>query len=280
MNSKGTVVITGAGSGIGRALTDLASSRGYDLALFDINGEELEAAGEAARGQGVKVLTRTMDVSDEAAINQSAEQVSQEFGSVRYLMNNAGVALGGTFHQAKPEDFRWLMDINFYGVVNMTRAFLPLMKTSLQQAQIVNISSIFGLIAPPGQTAYSSAKFAVRGFSEALRHELAMEGSNVGVTVVHPGGVATNIARRARISDDIPREQLEQAQLQAEKTLTMPASKAASLILEAAEHGKDRLLVGKDAHMAATVQRMFPKRYWGVMKLIPGIGPPTETWSQ
>ncbi|NRA29857.1 MAG: SDR family NAD(P)-dependent oxidoreductase [Parvularculaceae bacterium] len=280
MSSKGTVVITGAGSGIGRALTDLAASRGYDLALFDINGDELEVAGEAARGQGVRVLTRAMDVSDEAAISQSAEQVNQEFGSVRYLINNAGVALGGTFDHAKPDDFRWLMDINFYGVVNMTRAFLPLMKASEQQAQVVNISSIFGVIAPPGQTAYSSAKFAVRGFSEALRHELAIEGSNVGVTVVHPGGVATNIAKRARISDGMPVEQRELAQRLAEKSLIMPPSQAAKLILDAAEQGKDRLLVGKDAHLLATVQRLFPKRYWKIMSLIRGVGPAAEAWSQ
>jgi len=273
MSGKGTVVITGAGSGIGRALTDLTAARGYDLALFDINGEELDAAAEAARSAGVSVTSRQMDVSDEAAISQAAEQVAQEHGSVRYLINNAGVALGGTFHQAKPEDFRWLMDINFYGVVNMTRAFLPLLEKADGQARVVNISSIFGVIAPPGQTAYAAAKFAVRGFSEALRHELEEGRSNVGVTVVHPGGVATNIAKRARISPNIPVELLQAQQKQAEKSLSMPPPKAAGLILDAAEQGKRRLVIGQDAHLLATVQRLFPKRYWDVVKFIPGLGP-------
>lgn len=267
--SCGTAVITGAGSGIGRALSALCAERGYDLALFDINGGELNETAETCRARGVKVTTRTLDVSDEGAIAQAAEEVAQEHGSVTLLFNNAGVALGGLFEQNGSEDFRWLMEINFFGVVHMTRAFLPLMRKAQPRAQVVNISSIYGIIAPVGQTAYCAAKFAVRGFSESLRHEL--EGTSVGVTVVHPGGVATNIAKRARISRELPPEFVREQQIAAEKALSMPPPRAAELILGAAERGDPRIIVGKDARLLATVQRFFPTRYWRILKKLPGL---------
>ncbi|MEM1380381.1 MAG: SDR family NAD(P)-dependent oxidoreductase [Pseudomonadota bacterium] len=266
---RGTAVITGAGSGIGRALSRLCADRGYDLALFDINGEELQTIADDARAQGVTVTARTLDVADEQAILQAAEEVEQEHGAVRFLFNNAGVAMGGFFEHNGSRDFRWLMEINFFGVVHMTRAFLPLLRRQNGPAQIVNISSIFGIIAPVGQTAYSAAKFAVRGFSESLRHEL--EGSSVGVTVVHPGGVATNIAKRAKISPVLPKELVAAQQAQAEKSLSMPPTRAAQLILDAAERGDPRLLIGKDARTLAMIQRCFPTRYWKILKNIPGF---------
>ncbi|GGY39503.1 SDR family NAD(P)-dependent oxidoreductase [Parvularcula lutaonensis] len=269
---KGTVVITGAGSGIGRALTALCAERGYDLVLYDINGEELESSAETARAKGVKVAARVLDVADEGAINQAAEEVAQEQGAIRMLFNNAGVALGGLFEDYTPEEYKWLMDINFYGVVNMSRAFLPLLRKYEGKAQLVNVSSVFGIIAPEGQTAYSAAKFAVRGFSEALRHEL--EGSNVGVTVVHPGGVATNIAKRARVSDKVPKEQHEIALKRAEKSLSMPPPRAAEIILNAAERGDGRILVGTDARILTAITRAFPIHYWKILKAIPGLRPP------
>lgn len=272
MNAKGTAVITGAGSGIGRALTALCAERGYDLALFDINGHELESSAEAARGHGVRVTTRVVDVSDEGAVNQAAEEVAQEHGAVTLLFNNAGVALGGYFEDYTPEDYRWLIEINFFGVVNMTRAFLPLLKKTGGRAQIVNISSIFGIIAPVGQTAYSAAKFAVRGFSESLRHEL--EGTNVGVTVVHPGGVATNIAKRARMAEAVTESQKQAALSRAEKSLRMPPPRAAEIILGAAERGSKRCLVGQDARLLELIQRSFPISYWRVLKAFPGLTPP------
>ncbi|MEM9838803.1 MAG: SDR family NAD(P)-dependent oxidoreductase [Pseudomonadota bacterium] len=271
-SSRGTAVITGAGSGIGRALSALCAERGYDLALYDINGEQLAQTAEACRGSGRKVTERVLDVSDESAIAQAAEEVAQEHGSVSLLFNNAGVALGGLFEQNGPEDFRWLMEINFFGVVHMTRAFLPLMRKAEPRAQVVNISSIYGIIAPVGQTAYSAAKFAVRGFSESLRHEL--EDTSVGVTVVHPGGVATNIAKSARISKELSPEFVREQQKAAEKALSMPPPRAAQLILDAAERGDPRLLVGKDARFAATIQRFFPTRYWQVLKQMPGLRVP------
>ena len=267
-------MITGAGSGIGRALTALAAERGYDLALFDINGEELESSAAVARAKDRKVTTRIVDVADEQAIEQGAEEVAQEHGSVQFLINNAGVALGGGFEDYTPQDYRWLMEINFFGVVNMTRAFLPLLKKHEPRAQIVNISSIFGIVAPVGQTAYSAAKFAVRGFSESLRHEL--EGTSVGVTVVHPGGVATNIAKRARMADTVPQDVREESLKRANKALRMPPPRAAQLILDAAERGDKRLIVGQDGRLLAMIQRLFPISYWSIMKALPGIGQPEK----
>lgn len=272
MSGQGWVVITGAGSGIGRALAALCADRGYDLVLYDINGEELETIAEEARGKGAQVATRVFDIADEGAIAQAAEQVAQEQGAIRMLFNNAGVALGGTFDDYSPEDFRWLIDINFHAVVNMTRAFLPLLRRQEGPAQIVNVSSVFGIIAPAGQTAYSAAKFAVRGFSEALRHEL--EGTNVGVTVVHPGGIATNIAKRARMAETVSQKHREKALARANKALRMPPPRAAEIILDAAEKKSPRILVGADARFVTAVQKFFPIRYWNVLKAIPGMGPP------
>lgn len=269
---RGTAVITGAGSGIGRALSSLCAGRGYDLCLYDINAEELHAAAENAREAGIKVTDRCLDVADEGAVRQAAEEAAQAHGSVRLLFNNAGVALGGLFEDNGSEDFRWLMEINFFGVVHMTRAFLPMLRANPGRAQVVNLSSIYGIIAPVGQTAYSAAKFAVRGFSESLRHEL--EGTSVGVTVVHPGGVATNIAKRARISPGLDPDFVRAQQAQAEKALSMPPPRAAQLILDAAERGDPRVIVGKDARFAAMVQRAFPTRYWQVLKTMPGLRAP------
>ncbi|MCQ8185227.1 SDR family NAD(P)-dependent oxidoreductase [Parvularcula maris] len=269
MSSRGAAVITGAGSGIGRALAQLCASRGYDLVLYDINGEELETCAEEARRQGGRVSSRVLDVRDESAIAQAAEEVSQEHGSVALLFNNAGVALGGRFEDTTPEDYRWLMEINLFGVVNMTRSFLPLLRKHQPSARIVNISSIFGIIAPAGQTAYSAAKFGVRGFSEALRHEL--EDTSVGVTVVHPGGVATNIAKRAKLSPGITEAEHKEALKRAEKSLVMPPPRAAEIILDGAEAGKKRVLVGNDARFAALVQQLLPVGYWDVLKRNAGL---------
>jgi short-subunit dehydrogenase len=163
-------------------------------------------------------------------------------------VNNAGVALGGTFEQTSEADFDWLMEINFHGLVRMTRAFLPLLHQR-PQARIVNISSLFGLISPPGQTAYSASKFAVRGFSNALRLEL--EKTNVGVTVAHPGGIATAIARSARVSEKVSTEEATKHQAMAQKMLRMPPDRAAEIIVRAVERNQARVLVGLDAKVLA-----------------------------
>lgn len=264
MSNKGWVAITGAGSGIGRALSGLCAERGYDLLLYDINGAELESAAEEARARGVKVSSRILDVADPSAIAQAAEQVAQEQGAVRMLFNNAGVALAGTFEQCSSEEFNWLMDINFYGVVNMTRTFLPLLRKQEGPSRLVNISSLFGLVAPPSQTAYCAAKYAVRGFTESLRHEL--DGSSVGVTVVHPGGISTNIANHARKGQAVSDESFEANRNLSSRMLRMAPAEAAQIILDGVERGHSRILVGRDAHFMATLQRLFPKRYWDFIR--------------
>ncbi len=183
-------------------------------------------------------------------------------GRVDLLFNNAGVALIGNFEQVSEADFDWLMEINFHGVVRMTRAFLPLLKAG-DDSRIVNLSSVFGLISPPGQCAYSASKFAVRGFSNALRHELA--GCRVGVSVVHPGGVATAIARNARRPQDLPAEQLRLRLELTDKLLRMPPQKAGEIIVRGVEKRRARILVGRDAVIIALIERLAPVNYWRVL---------------
>ena len=183
-----TAVITGAASGIGRGTALALAKRGCNLALADLDEDGPRRDRGAGREHGVKISRHRLDVASREAVAALPEAVLAAHGRADLLFNNAGVAIGGTFEQVAEEDFDWLMEINFWGVVRMTRAFLPLLRSS-DSARIINISSIFGIIAPPGQTAYSASKFAVRAFSESLRRELEAEGSKIGVTVVHPGGV-------------------------------------------------------------------------------------------
>jgi len=186
---------------------------------------------------------------------------------VDILINNAGVAVGGTFEAVSEEDFEWLFEINFWGVVRMTRAFLPLLRKS-DDARVVNLSSLFGLISPPGQSAYSASKFAVRGFSHSLRHELA--GSKVGVTVVHPGGVATSIADNARVPKDMPPEEIARRRAMAKKALRMPPETAGEIIVKGIERRSSRVLVGNDARFLALLERLAPVSYWRIFsRLLP-----------
>ena len=257
----GVAVITGAAGGIGAALADSLAARGCALALADIDADALDATATRLRARGVTVSAHALDVGDPAAVAGLPAAVLAAHGRVSVLVNNAGVALGGTFEQVSAADFDWLMNINFNGVVRMTRAFLPLLRQA-PAAQIVNLSSLFGLIAPPGQVAYAASKFAVRGFSEALRHEL--DGSGVGVTVVHPGGVRTNIAAHARGQPTSPAEAAAAAQ-RWEKLLRLPAAEAGELIAGAIERRAKRLLVGADAKRANFIQRLLPVGYWRII---------------
>jgi len=258
----GVAVVTGAASGIGAALAGVLAARGCGLALADVNAGGLRDVAARARSQGVSVSEHRLDVADNDAVAAFPDAVLAEHGRVSVLVNNAGVALGGSFEQVSPADFDWLLSINFGGVVRMTRAFLPLLRRE-PAAQLVNLSSIFGIIAPPGQTAYAASKFAVRGFSEALRHEL--EGSSVGVTVVHPGGVRTAIATSAC------RTGLSNAETQAQmeiwaKFLRLDPQDAAERIVRGIERREKRVLVGRDAQRAALIQRLFPVDYWRVLQ--------------
>jgi short-subunit dehydrogenase len=256
-------VITGAGSGIGRATALAMARRGCHLALADINEAGAQDTARAAQVLGVRATAHRLDVADRAAVAAFPKEVRQAHERVDILMNNAGVALGGTFEQVSEADFDWLLEINFHGVVRMTRAFLPLLHGS-DDARIVNVSSIYGIIAPPGQAAYSASKFAVRGFSNVLRHEL--EGTTVGVSVVHPGGVATSISKNARIPAGAPGDEVERHRKTMEKLLRMPPEQAGEIIVRGIEKRKARILVGSDAKAAAFLERLAPVAYWKLLK--------------
>jgi len=231
------------------------------LALVDLNPAGLEATAAQARAAGVTVSTHVLDVADHAAVAALPAAVLARHGRVTALVNNAGVALGGMFEQVGAEDFDWLMDINFGATVRLTRAFLPVLARE-DAAQLVNVSSIFGIIAPPGQTAYAASKFAVRGFSESLRHELETSGSPVGVTIVHPGGVRTAISENARLAKGLDSAEVARERANWRSLLALDPAKAAEIIAAAMARRAPRVLVGNDARGAALVQRLFPVTYW------------------
>jgi NAD(P)-dependent dehydrogenase (short-subunit alcohol dehydrogenase family) len=259
-------VVTGAGSGIGRGIALALARRDCHLALADVNAMGL--AETAAMVRAVRTSSHLLDVTDPTACRALPQAVLDAHGRVDLLVNNAGVAIGGTFEQVDESDFDWLMQVNFHAVVRLTRLFLPHLKAS-DEARIVNVSSLFGLIAPPGQTAYCSAKFAVRGFSESLRRELEQAGSRVGVTVVHPGGVRTDIARSARPPRHVTREEANLIAAERErfhKFLRMSPTEAGEVIVAGIEKNKARVLVGRDAKIAALLERLAPVGYWNILK--------------
>jgi short-subunit dehydrogenase len=261
--SNRVAVITGAGSGIGRATALALARRQCHLALADIDGAGLKETAAMLANLGVRVTTHRLDVADREAVRILPGQVLAAHRRIDLLVNNAGVALGGSFEQVSEADFDWLMDINFNSVVRMTRAFLPILRES-DAARIVNVSSIYGIVSPPGQAAYSASKFAVRGFSNALRHEL--EGSTVAVSVVHPGGVATAIARNARVPQGAPPDDIAQGRKLAEKLLRLAPETAGEIIARGIEQGQSRILVGTDAKVVSILERISPVNYWRLLK--------------
>jgi NAD(P)-dependent dehydrogenase (short-subunit alcohol dehydrogenase family) len=267
--------ITGAGSGIGRGLALELASRGCHLALCDVDDAGLaETVAMAEQGAGtrgsVKISSAHVDVTDRDAVERWAAAVAEEFGQVNLVFNNAGVALSATVGAMTYESFRWLMDINFWGVVHGTLAFLPHLKES-GDGHVVNISSVFGLLGIPSQSAYNSAKFAVRGFTDALRTELDIEQCGVSATTIHPGGIRTNIARNARFefADHDGAVDAEQAAVDFERMTRTTPEKAAQLILGAVEKNKRRALIGPDAHLFDAAARLSPRAsQWALGKLI------------
>jgi short-subunit dehydrogenase len=258
--------VTGAASGIGRALALELAARGCDLALADRDEAGLHAtAAEIGRACSQKVTAHRVDVGEPQQIANFAEAATLAHPGLNIVVNNAGVALLGQFNEIDQAQMDWLMDINFWGVVHSTRAFMPHLARQ-REAHIVNLSSIFGIIAPPGQTAYAAAKFAVRGFSESLRHELQMAASPVRLSVVHPGGVATNIVRNSRagtgVTDNARRAQtIERFDAVARTT---PAA-AALRIIAGIEKNRPRILIGNDARFMDLLQRFRPGTYWAVL---------------
>src|SRR5882672_11298976 len=261
-----SAAVTGAASGIGRALALELAARGCDLALADRDEAGLQTvAAEINRAHSQKVTVHRVDVSEPQQIADFAQAATSAHPGLNIVVNNAGVALLGQFNEIDQAQMDWLMNINFWGVVHATRAFLPHLARQ-REAHIVNLSSIFGIIAPPGQTAYAAAKFAVRGFSESLRHELQMAASPVRLSVVHPGGVSTNIVRNSRagtgMTDNARRAQsIERFDAVAKTT---PAA-AALRIIEGIEKNQPRILIGNDARFMDLLQRFRPATYWAVL---------------
>lgn len=256
--------ITGAGSGIGRALALELASRGCHLALADLDPVGLAETAKAARDRGVRVAETTLDVSDRAAMFAWADATVRELGQVNLIFNNAGVALTVPLEDVRIEDFQWIMNINFWGVVHGTQAFLPHLRAS-GDGHVINISSLFGIMCVPTQGTYNASKFAVRGFTEALRLELELEGAPVSATCIHPGGVATQIAQSGRI--DPRAERLTGLDPETHRrrsnqliNVTRP-DEAALQILSGVERNARRVLVGRDAKILDALVRLFGSGY-------------------
>jgi short-subunit dehydrogenase len=258
----GVVVLTGAASGLGAELAVLLAQKGASLALVDRNATGLAATAMRAARDGINITTHLLDIADQAAVAAFPEIVQAAHGRVNVLINNAGVALVGTFEQASLADFEWLMNINFWGAVRLTHGFLPLLRREAA-AQVVLLSSVFGIIGPPGQTAYAASKFALRGFGEALRHEL--QGTGVGVMIVHPGGIDTNIARSARVGEKMDPRAAQAGVALFQKMLRTKADVAARRIISGIETSQKRVLIGADAYQIDFIQRLLPVRYWGLI---------------
>jgi short-subunit dehydrogenase len=255
--------LTGAASGIGRALALELAARGCDLALADRDEAGLAAvAAEITRAHSQKVTLHRVDVGEPPQIADFAVAAIAAHPALNIVINNAGVALMGQFHEVDQAQMEWLMNINFWGVVHGTRAFLPHL-ASRPEAHIVNLSSIFGIIAPPGQAAYAASKFAVRGFSESLRHELQLANSPVRLSVVHPGGIATNIARNSRAGTGVTDNARRAQSIERFDTLAKTTPQAAALrIIVGIEKNQPRILIGNDARFMDLLQRLRPATYW------------------
>jgi short-subunit dehydrogenase len=258
--------VTGAASGIGRALAIELAARGCNLALADRDEAGLQAvATEIGKAGSQKVSVHGVDVGERAEIADFAQAAVATHPGLNIVVNNAGVALLGQFHEIDQAQMEWLMNINFWGVVHSTRGFLAHLATR-PEAHIVNISSIYGIVAPPGQTAYSAAKFAVRGFSESLRHELQMASSPVRLSVVHPGGVSTNIVRNMRTGIGVTdNERRSQAIEWFDQFARTTPKDAALRIIKGIEKNQPRILIGNDARFMDLLQRFRPATYWRVL---------------
>jgi NADP-dependent 3-hydroxy acid dehydrogenase YdfG len=256
-------VITGAGSGIGRALALNLAGRGARLALSDVDDAGLAGTVDQVQGAGVReVRSDHLDVADRDAFATYAASVADHFGRVNVVVNNAGVALAGDLEHLEYDDMDWIIGVNFWGVVHGTKELLPHLIAS-GDGHVVNISSLFGLVSMPGQSMYNASKYAVRGMSEALRQEMLIAGHPVGVTVVHPGGIKTAIARNARVSAREDKEKT--AKLFDEKLAKMTPERAAEIIVRGILHNRARVLVGLDAHAVHQLAKFTGSRYQDIV---------------
>lgn len=257
-------VVTGAGSGIGRATAlELARNGAAHLVMADINRENLEATHELVREAGASANIVQLDVSNREAMYDLAQQTLESHGRVDFVLNNAGIANIAPVESLAIEDFERVMNVDFWGVVHGTQAFLPAM-IQRDFGHIANISSIFGFIGVPNQGAYNSAKFAVHGFTEALRQE--MYGTGVKISCIHPGGIDTPIARNALLPQgEDTEERREEIATSFKSMVKSTPIQAAQTILKGVEKGKARILIGRDAHMVDIIRRIFPTRYGDIL---------------
>jgi NAD(P)-dependent dehydrogenase (short-subunit alcohol dehydrogenase family) len=258
----GVAVITGAGSGMGRCLAQQLARKGASLALADVNEEGLHATVRQLGKARSKVTEHIVNVAEEQQVREFAAQVAREHGRATVLFNNAGVALLGHLEEISLDQFRWLMGINFWGVVYGCTYFLALLKKE-KRAHIVNTSSLLGIFGAAGQGAYCASKFAVRGYTESLHHELL--GTGVGVTCVHPGFVRTAIAENARVGQGASSTLRGESLARYDKVVRTDAPTAAAKILRAVELNKPRVLIGPDAYFADVWQRLKPASYWNLI---------------
>lgn len=259
-----TAVVTGAAGGIGEQLAVGLGVRGSDLVLVDRDAERLGAVADRLRAAhpGITVSTHVVDLADHAAVTSLARDLAAAHPRLGLLVNNAGVALGGRFSQVTLDEFEWVMDVNFRAPVTLTHHLLPAL-TAEPGSHVVNVSSLYGLIAPAGQSAYSASKFALRGFSEVLRAELAEAGT--GVTTVHPGGIRTRVAENARIGSGVPTRETERHQRAYRSLLTYPPEKAAEEILDGVEKRRARVLIAASAKVPDVLARLLPTSYGPVL---------------
>lgn len=267
--NRKVAAITGAASGIGRALALNLAQEQCDLALSDVNEAGLQETAQQARALGVQVTTAQINVADREQMHAWADQVVKDHGKVNLIFNNAGVAMGSAVEDTRYEDYEWIMGINLWGVIHGTKAFLPYLKKT-GDGHVINISSIFGLFSQPTQSGYNMTKFAVRGFTESLRQELDIENAGVSATCVHPGGIKTNIARNARMTDSVSRltggnTSPEKMAQQFENFFITSPDAAAKAILRAVRRNARRVLVGGDAKVMDLMQRLLPVLYQRVV---------------
>jgi short-subunit dehydrogenase len=271
LSSESVVVVTGAASGIGRALAiRLARESIAGIAIADVNAAGLAETEKLIDRSKLNLTTHVVNVADKDEMAKFAAAVAESHGRVTHVINNAGVALGGGVADVSLDDMRWLMGINFWGVVYGTKLFLPYLEKE-RSAHIVNFSSLYGLIAPPGEATYCASKFAVRGFTEALRHEL--EDTNIAVSVVHPGGVKTNIANNARIGAGVKLSESEIAKRREKMNELLSRTtpeQAAEIIVRGIKKRAPRILIGTDAHVLSRIVRLFPRGYFSVINRLSG----------
>jgi short-subunit dehydrogenase len=260
----GTAVVTGAASGIGEALAYALARRNSNLVLVDRDAERLDNVAATVRRQhhALEVSTHVVDLSDAKAATQVATAIRHEHPQVRLLVNNAGVALSGRFDQVSLDEFTWVMDTNFRAVAILTHTLLPALKAE-PGSHLVNMSSVLGLVAVPRQAAYAASKFAIRGLTEALRHELAEDG--IGVTLVHPGGVRTRIAASARQGSGISSAEAKASRQESARTLTIEPTRAAEIIVHGIRRRRGRVLIGWSARFPDLMARLLPTSHGAIV---------------